>query len=411
MQATSQEHNQQHQPDVSKKDNSQTEGFGPTKPHGEGKSHMSNLPTAYSSITQTLPGNIQGGYNAYTHVLQLGGQLQVGYGFMPNTTPQLGQMGSGYMDVANGMALDNRLPFTHFQSPHLQQLSAAHHFTGPKGKCPVPVPQKEKQHCSNGATWPPPPEGGFDTNVFTLTTTSHPISSCLLYPPGPAKVPPSATSHPISSCLLYPPGPARTPPLPTSQTPTQRDRGLLKRRPPSPPKPAASCASKDDPTEQPQHKKKTKKRKQAITTLPRPSQPGANLPVSIYRGVSYSRRDQRWVARVYVQGKVVHLGMHDNETVGALLVDLEKIKTFGDSCAKRMNFETYHRIRLCKEHALDGESCPQAIVKYGKRFTDTTPFRELGHTSPFCANPDMESPIRAIPSGTVANGLGAVDPD
>lgn len=65
---------------------------------------------------------------------------------------------------------------------------------------------------------------------------------------------------------------------------------------------------------------------------------------SLYKGVSYHKRDKRWTARVHLDGKTYHIGTFSSEELAALSVDL---KLRGKANAK-FNFpdtaERIHRI-------------------------------------------------------------------
>jgi hypothetical protein len=44
---------------------------------------------------------------------------------------------------------------------------------------------------------------------------------------------------------------------------------------------------------------------------------------SLYKGVSYHKRDKRWTARVHLDGKTYHIGTFSSEELAALSVDLK----------------------------------------------------------------------------------------
>lgn len=67
--------------------------------------------------------------------------------------------------------------------------------------------------------------------------------------------------------------------------------------------------------------------------------------VSMYRGVSWHKRDRRWLARLWVDGKIRYLGSYFDEHEAALAVDLCALKEFGNSSA-RLNFTPEQREKL-----------------------------------------------------------------
>jgi len=50
---------------------------------------------------------------------------------------------------------------------------------------------------------------------------------------------------------------------------------------------------------------------------------------SKYRGVSWHRRDRKWLARIWINAKIEHLGCFRSEEMAALAVDLRTIEHFG----------------------------------------------------------------------------------
>jgi len=70
---------------------------------------------------------------------------------------------------------------------------------------------------------------------------------------------------------------------------------------------------------------------------------------SKYRGVSWHRRDHRWLARLWVKGKIQWLGAFPSETQAALAVDLRALREFGPG-AQKLNFpDSAHRAKLLAE--------------------------------------------------------------
>ena len=51
---------------------------------------------------------------------------------------------------------------------------------------------------------------------------------------------------------------------------------------------------------------------------------------SIYKGVTWHRRDKKWVARVNFEGKVYSCGYFDNEVDGAKAYDDKIVELFGE---------------------------------------------------------------------------------
>jgi len=58
---------------------------------------------------------------------------------------------------------------------------------------------------------------------------------------------------------------------------------------------------------------------------------------SKFRGVSWHRRDRKWLARTWINGRIEHLGCYRVEEMAALAVDLRKIEHFGET-RKGLNF-------------------------------------------------------------------------
>ncbi|GBG34604.1 AP2-like ethylene-responsive transcription factor AIL5 [Hondaea fermentalgiana] len=69
--------------------------------------------------------------------------------------------------------------------------------------------------------------------------------------------------------------------------------------------------------------------------------------VSKYRGVSWHKRDRRWLARLWVAGKIRYLGSFCDEDEAALAVDLCALKEFGEHCP-RLNFTSEQREQVKK---------------------------------------------------------------
>uniref|UniRef100_A0A7S2SAF6 AP2/ERF domain-containing protein n=1 Tax=Mucochytrium quahogii TaxID=96639 RepID=A0A7S2SAF6_9STRA len=86
---------------------------------------------------------------------------------------------------------------------------------------------------------------------------------------------------------------------------------------------------------------------------------------SLYRGVSYHRRDRKWTARTWLKGKMVHIGMYKSEKMAALMVDLKNLEVLGSDCHKKLNFTPLERHTLAKELAQEPR-CPLAILYYAR---------------------------------------------
>jgi len=86
---------------------------------------------------------------------------------------------------------------------------------------------------------------------------------------------------------------------------------------------------------------------------------------SLYRGVSYHRRDRKWTARTWLNGKMVHIGMYKSEKMAALMVDLKNLEVLGSDCHKKLNFTPLERRSLAKELAQEPK-CPFAIKYYAR---------------------------------------------
>jgi len=86
---------------------------------------------------------------------------------------------------------------------------------------------------------------------------------------------------------------------------------------------------------------------------------------SLYRGVSYHRRDKKWTARTWLNGKMVHIGMYKSEKMAALMVDLKNLEVLGSDCHKKLNFTPLERHTLAKELAQEPR-CPLAILYYAR---------------------------------------------
>lgn len=55
----------------------------------------------------------------------------------------------------------------------------------------------------------------------------------------------------------------------------------------------------------------------------------SSTPQSNFRGVSWHRRDKKWVARTSIDKEITHLGSFRSETLAALVVDLRRIDHYG----------------------------------------------------------------------------------
>uniref|UniRef100_A0A7S2RC53 AP2/ERF domain-containing protein n=2 Tax=Mucochytrium quahogii TaxID=96639 RepID=A0A7S2RC53_9STRA len=97
--------------------------------------------------------------------------------------------------------------------------------------------------------------------------------------------------------------------------------------------------------------------------VPRNTAP--KTPVSHFRGVSYHRRDKKWMARAWINNKIMHLGMFADEELAALVVDLRKIEQHGNTKKiKRLNFETEEsRLEVAKKYAKN-KACPRAVIEF-----------------------------------------------
>mmetsp|Transcript_1349 Transcript_1349/g.2371 ORF Transcript_1349/g.2371 Transcript_1349/m.2371 type:complete len:412 (+) Transcript_1349:98-1333(+) len=81
-----------------------------------------------------------------------------------------------------------------------------------------------------------------------------------------------------------------------------------------------------------------------------------DCPHSDYRGVSWHRRDRKWLARTWINGRIEHLGCFRTEEMAALAVDLRTIEHFGPDTKKELNFsELEERERLRREFDSSGE--------------------------------------------------------
>jgi len=90
------------------------------------------------------------------------------------------------------------------------------------------------------------------------------------------------------------------------------------------------------------------KKKKRVKKRPSPSNNTLPIP-SRYRGVSWHRRDKVWLARVWIDGKIRHLGCFKLEKMAAMAVDLRHIALFGEH-GRALNFPSRaERNRLIKE--------------------------------------------------------------
>jgi len=62
---------------------------------------------------------------------------------------------------------------------------------------------------------------------------------------------------------------------------------------------------------------------------------------SKYRGVSWHKRDRRWVARAWVHGRTENLGTFVSEKLAAIAVDERLIKSYGPSAEMLLNFPNH----------------------------------------------------------------------
>lgn len=61
------------------------------------------------------------------------------------------------------------------------------------------------------------------------------------------------------------------------------------------------------------------------------------LPSSIYKGVSWNKRDKKWCSRITINGKRKHIGYFDSEIDAARAYDDAAIESFGEFA--RCNFD------------------------------------------------------------------------
>ena len=54
-----------------------------------------------------------------------------------------------------------------------------------------------------------------------------------------------------------------------------------------------------------------------------------------YKGVSWSKRNSRFVAKIVVNGKQIHLGYHKDEELASLIYEEASLKYFGEFSASR----------------------------------------------------------------------------
>mmetsp|Transcript_13175 Transcript_13175/g.21387 ORF Transcript_13175/g.21387 Transcript_13175/m.21387 type:complete len:333 (-) Transcript_13175:2034-3032(-) len=77
----------------------------------------------------------------------------------------------------------------------------------------------------------------------------------------------------------------------------------------------------------------------SVTVHPKRRRRRAKTWSSKYRGVSWHKRDKRWVARAWIQGKTENLGTYTKEEHAALAVDEKIIQIFGeDHSPQSLNF-------------------------------------------------------------------------
>mmetsp|Transcript_3398 Transcript_3398/g.5298 ORF Transcript_3398/g.5298 Transcript_3398/m.5298 type:complete len:309 (+) Transcript_3398:3-929(+) len=58
---------------------------------------------------------------------------------------------------------------------------------------------------------------------------------------------------------------------------------------------------------------------------------------SKFRGVSWHRRDRKWLARTWINGRIEHLGCFKSEEMAALAVDIRTLEHFGED-SRDLNF-------------------------------------------------------------------------
>ncbi|GBG33881.1 AP2-like ethylene-responsive transcription factor AIL1 [Hondaea fermentalgiana] len=81
-----------------------------------------------------------------------------------------------------------------------------------------------------------------------------------------------------------------------------------------------------------------------------------DCPHSDYRGVSWHRRDRKWLARTWINGRIEHLGCYRTEEMAALAVDIRTVEHFGPDTKKELNFpDPDERAKMRSEFEATGE--------------------------------------------------------
>lgn len=86
-------------------------------------------------------------------------------------------------------------------------------------------------------------------------------------------------------------------------------------------------------------------------------QKSCNMQKSKFRGVSWHKRDKKWVARTSIDKRILHLGSFRSEILAALVVDLRRLDHYGlKEVASTLNIpRTEERTRLLKHFTASGE--------------------------------------------------------
>jgi len=130
---------------------------------------------------------------------------------------------------------------------------------------------------------------------------------------------------------------------------------------------AAAAAGGTGPAAAPGSGQLKRKAKRGVTddiipgTLPkrrvRPKTSGCS---SQYRGVSWHKRDRRWIARAWIKGKIRHLGSYLSEKRAAVAIDEELLKLYGPDSALQLNFPAASdRARILAGYDLDCRKGPE----------------------------------------------------
>eukprot|EP00516_Mucochytrium_quahogii_P008255 CAMPEP_0203756180 /NCGR_PEP_ID=MMETSP0098-20131031/9492_1 /ASSEMBLY_ACC=CAM_ASM_000208 /TAXON_ID=96639 /ORGANISM=" , Strain NY0313808BC1" /LENGTH=353 /DNA_ID=CAMNT_0050647945 /DNA_START=673 /DNA_END=1734 /DNA_ORIENTATION=+ len=91
-------------------------------------------------------------------------------------------------------------------------------------------------------------------------------------------------------------------------------------------------------------------------------------PASQYRGVSYHKRDNKWMARAWIDGEMRHEGCFFNEHLAGLVVDLRKILVYGETKARLLNFNSFEsRVLAARKFVEICSDCPANVREYAKQ--------------------------------------------